>query len=240
MKAHDASEKIVKWIAAKVKEAGAKGVVIGMSGGVDSSVAAVLAKRALGKNMLGLMLPCDSNPKDAKLAKLVAKKFGIPTKKIELTAVFRKFKRILPAADKKTLGNLKARLRMSVLYYFANKYRYLVLGASNRSEIWVGYFTKHGDGAADLLPLGGFYKTQVVELARYLGLPKEIIKARPSAGLWKGQSDEKEIGMSYAALDMVLWLMENGRQKKSPRTQKVAEMIKRSKHKRKMPEIFYI
>jgi len=240
MKAHEASEKIEKWIAAKVREAGARGVVIGMSGGIDSSVAAVLAKRALGKNVLGLALPCESNPKDAKLARLVAKKFGIRTEKIDLTPVFRKFKKLLPAADKKTLGNLKARLRMSVLYYFANKYRYLVMGASNKSELWIGYFTKHGDAAADFMPLGGLYKTQVIAIAKYLGIPQEIIKAKPSAGLWKGQTDEKEIGMSYAAIDMILWLMENNRQKKSPRTQKVAEMIRRSKHKRKMPEIFYI
>jgi len=240
MKAHEASEKIARWLAAKVSEADAKGVVIGMSGGIDSSVAVVLAKRALGKNVLGLILPCESNPKDAKLAQLVAKKFGISTKKIDLTTIFRKFRKILPAADRKTLGNLKARMRMSVLYYFANKHHYLVLGASNKSELWIGYFTKHGDAAADVMPLGGLYKTQVFELAKHLGIPKEIIKAKPSAGLWKGQSDEKEIGMGYAALDMILWLMENGKQKKSPRTAKVLGMIKHSKHKRKMPEIFYI
>jgi NAD+ synthase len=233
----DTSDRIEKWLATKVKETNAKGVVVGMSGGVDSSVVAAIAKRALGKNVLGVILPCDSNPKDAKFAQLVAKKFGIETRRINLTPVFRQFRKSLPPGGKKIHGNLKARLRMAALYYFANKHNYLVLGTSNRSELWIGYFTKHGDAAADLEPIGGLYKTQIVELAKHLGIPKEIIKAKPSAGLWKGQTDEKEIGMGYGQLDLILWSMENGKQQTSRQAAKVMDMINRSRHKRKMPEI---
>ncbi|MEM5872047.1 MAG: NAD+ synthase [Candidatus Aenigmatarchaeota archaeon] len=237
MNPEEISKKIETWIKNKVKEAGARGVVLGLSGGVDSAVSAILARKAVGKKALALLLPCESKKMDEKLAKIVIKKFDIKYEKIDLTPIFKHFKKILPKADKKTLGNLKARLRMAVLYYYANKYRYLVLGTSNRSEIWMGYFTKYGDGACDILPLGGLYKTQVIELAKYLEVPKEILNASPSAGLWRGQTDEREIGMSYSQLDLILWEMESGKLRKSRLNDLVRQMIEKSRHKRKMPDI---
>ncbi|MCK4335256.1 MAG: NAD(+) synthase, partial [Candidatus Aenigmarchaeota archaeon] len=178
--------KIEGWIRSKVREAGAKGVVLGMSGGVDSSVVAVLADRALGKKSLALILPCESDKKDRERAKLVAKRSGIKTKEIDLSVVFNSLKKLLPEADRKTLGNLKSRLRMLALYHFANKYSYLVLGTSNKSELKIGYVTKYGDSAVDLEPIGDLYKTQVVELAKHLQIHEEILKSGPTAGLWKG------------------------------------------------------
>lgn len=237
MNPEEISKKIETWIKNKVKEAGARGVVLGLSGGVDSAVSAILARKAVGKKALALLLPCESKKMDEKLAKIVIKKFDIKYEKIDLTPIFKHFKKILPKADKKTLGNLKARLRMAVLYYYANKYRYLVLGTSNRSEICMGYFTKYGDGACDILPLGGLYKTQVIELAKYLEVPKEILNASPSAGLWRGQTDEREIGMSYSQLDLILWEMESGKLRKSRLNDLVRQMIEKSRHKRKMPDI---
>ncbi len=232
--------KIEEWIRAKTKEAGAKGCVVGMSGGVDSSVVAVLAKKALADRMLGLILPCESDSKSKECALLVAKKFGIRTKEIDLSDAFRSLKKILPGSDKKTVGNLKARLRMLVLYYFANTYRYLVLGTSNKSELMIGYVTKYGDSAVDLEPIGDLYKTEVLQLAKYLGIPEEIINAKPTAGLWKGQTDEKEIGMSYETLDGILKTLETGKNcEKFERNlvEKVKRMVKAGEHKRRMPEI---
>jgi len=234
--------RIEKWIASKVKEAGAKGAVVGMSGGLDSSVTAVLAKRALGKNVLGLVMPCDSCPGDAHRASLVAKKFGIKKENVNLTRAFELLNKTLPEADKKTVGNLKARLRMAVLYYFANNHNYLVLGTSNKSELAIGYFTKHGDSAADIEPLGDLYKTRVTELAKFLNLPKSVIEAKPSAGLWEGQTDEKELGMDYGKLDKILEAIDKGKTEVIEREgiEKVKKMIKKSEHKKRMPDVCVI
>jgi NAD+ synthase len=232
-------EKIENWIGLKVKESGAKGCVVGMSGGVDSSVVAILAKRSLAKGTLGLILTCESDPEDSKKAKLVAEKFWIETREIDLTGVFRSLKNLLPEVDRKTLGNMKARMRMLVLYYFANKYKYLVLGTSNRSELRIGYVTKYGDSGVDLEPIGDLYKTQVIELAKHLGIPKEIIESPPTAGLWKGQTDREEIGIGYENLDLILEAIDKGEEKKlDPKVLgKVKEMIRRNEHKRRSPEV---
>jgi NAD+ synthase len=240
MKPSEIRDKIEIWIKSKMNEAGASGVVVGMSGGVDSSVVAALAKRALGSaKVLGLILLCGSDAKDGERAKMAAKKFGIRTDEVNLTPAFCELAETLPQADKKTLGNLKSRLRMLTLYYYANRNNYLVLGTSNKSEIAVGYFTKYGDSAADLEPIGGLYKTQVIELAKHLGIPKEITDAIPTAGLWEGQTDESEIGMSYAELDLILKTAERGKEVEAERGKiiRVREMIKKSVHKRKLPEV---
>jgi len=233
------SEKIGNWISAKVREANARGVVFGMSGGVDSSVTAVLAERALEGKALGLVMPCESDTKDLANARLVAEKFSIRTQYVDLTPVFQMLKKTLPDSDEKTLGNLKARLRMTTLYHFANKNNYLVLGTSNKSEIAIGYFTKYGDSGADILPLGDLYKTQVIELAKHLGIHDEIIKAAPTAGLWKGQTDEQEIWMDYPTLDSILEAAEMGRDAEAGRENilRVKELVKGSTHKRQMPEV---
>ncbi|MFH1237231.1 MAG: NAD+ synthase [Candidatus Aenigmatarchaeota archaeon] len=239
-KMSDICNRIEMWLETKLAESSASGVVIGLSGGVDSSVVAALAKRALGnQRVLGLILPCESDVKDAQRARALAKKIGIKTDTVDLTTSFRCFSDALPEADKKTLGNLKSRLRMLTLYYYANRNNLIVLGTSNKSEIAIGYFTKHGDAAADLEPIGGLYKTQVLELAKHIEIPEEIVKAVPSAGLWDGQIDEDEIGMSYAELDSILKAVEGNRDPETTKEKmaRVAEMIKKSSHKRKLPEV---
>lgn len=185
-------------------------MVVGMSGGVDSSVVAVLAKRGLGDGVLGLIMPCHSDPTDVEHARRVAAKFGIKTEYVDLTPVFDRLVEALPPGDRVATGNLKARLRMAVWYYFANSRNYLVAGAGNKSEIKCGYFTKYGDGGVDLLPLGDLLKMQVRELARELGIPDEIIVKPPSAGLWEGQTDEGEMGITYEELDRALMAIESG------------------------------
>jgi NAD+ synthase len=239
-KMSDISNRIEVWLETKLAQSGANGVVIGLSGGVDSSVVAALASRALGnQRVLGLILPCDSNSKDAERARIVAKNLGIKTDTVDLAPAFRCFGDALPEADKKTLGNLKSRLRMLTLYYYANMNNSLVLGTSNKTEIAIGYFTKYGDSAADLEPIGGLYKTQVLELAKHIEIPEEIISSPPTAGLWDGQTDESEIGMSYAELDDILKAVERGRDYEAAKEKmaRVAEMIKKSSHKRKLPEV---
>ncbi len=229
------ADKISDWIRERVEEAGAKGVVVGLSGGVDSSTAAVLAKRALGDGVLGLIIPCHSDPTDIEHARLVAAKFGIETEYVDLTPVFDRLLDALPQGSRLARGNLKPRLRMATLYYFANNLHYLVMGTGNKSEIKVGYTTKYGDSGVDLLPLGDLLKTQVRELARELGIPEEIIAKPPSAGLWEGQTDEGEMGITYEELDRVLLAIESGDTSKcNPEAlELVRGMIAASEHKRK-------
>ncbi len=232
------TEEIANWIKNKVEEANAKGAVIGMSGGVDSSLAAVLCKKALGDNLLGILMPCHSNPSDLEHAKIVAEKFGIPTQTVDLTEIYDKLLKTLPDGNQIAKANLKPRLRMLVLYYFANKLGYIVAGTGNKTEIMVGYFTKYGDGGVDIEPIGGLYKTQVRELAKELGIPEEIITKPPSAGLWEGQTDEGEMGITYEELDKILQALEKGDTEglDPEKVEKVKQMIRKSEHKRKPPE----
>jgi NAD+ synthase len=233
-------KKIVFWIKEKVALCRTKGLVLGLSGGIDSCVAAALAKEALGRSkVLALLLPCHSHKSDLKDAKAVARKFGISTKVIDLTKVYDALVKILPPADRMTQANIRPRLRMIVLYYFARKLNYLVCGTSNKSEIMAGYFTKYGDGASDIIPLGDLYKTQVRKLARELKIPQAIIDKAPTAGLWPGQTDEAEMGISYPELDDILCCLEKGKRRVLPRksVEKVKRMIKASVHKRQMPVV---
>jgi len=228
------AERISSWIRERVEEARAEGVVLGMSGGIDSSLTAVLAKKELGDGVLGVIMPCHSNPTDMEHARLVAAKFGIETEYVDLTSVFDRLLEALPPGDRMAEGNLKARLRMAVLYYFANSRNYLVVGSGNRSEIKCGYFTKYGDGGADILPLGRLLKKQVRELARELGIPEEIIVKPPSAGLWEGQTDEGEMGISYDELDSILVAIESGDTSECNQEAlaRVRAMVAASQHKR--------
>ncbi|MCD6082543.1 NAD+ synthase [Candidatus Aerophobetes bacterium] len=234
------SEKIAKWIKDKVQEAGAEGVVFGLSGGLDSSVVACLVRKALEDKALGLIMPCHSDPTDEKYALLVAKRFSIRTRRVDLGAVYEEFLKVLPPGRRVSLANLKPRLRMITLYYFANELNYLVAGTGNKSEISTGYFTKYGDGGVDILPIGGLLKTQVRKLAKELRIPEEIIRRAPTAGLWEGQTDEDELGLSYEDLDRAILAIESGRRGNlaSAIMDKVEGLIKRSAHKRSPIPVF--
>lgn len=234
--------RIVNWIRKKVKKAKKRGIVLGLSGGVDSCVTAILSKKAVGNNLLSLILPCRSTKEDLEDAKSIAKKFKLKTKIIDLTKIYNELLEILPKADRLTYGNLMPRLRMLILYYFANKLNYLVCGTTNKSEMSIGYYTKFGDGATDILPLGDLLKSEVKKLAKDLGIPERIINKTPSAGLWPGQTDESEMGITYSELDDILERIENKKRQilSKEKVSKVKEMIKNSKHKRQLPEICYI
>ncbi len=232
------ADRIIAWIGEKVSEAKCKGVVFGLSGGLDSSVVGVLCKRAFPENTLGVIIPCYSDEIDIAHAQAVARKFQIQTTTIALEGAFDSLLKLLPdeydpATKRLAEANVKVRLRMITLYYLANRLRYLVVGTSNRSELSVGYFTKYGDGAADILPLGNLVKSQVRQLAIYLGIPEEIIEKPPSAGLWAGQTDEGEMGITYLELDRYLISGEAGEETK----QRVDAMVEGSAHKRSTPAI---
>jgi NAD+ synthase len=203
------ADRLVSWIGEQVASAGCGGAVFGMSGGLDSSVTAALCRRAFPEHCLGVLLPCYSSPEDGEHARLVADRFSIPTRTVVLDGVLDALLAVLPPEEAagcspRVKANLKVRLRMITLYYFANRLGYLVVGSSNRSELATGYFTKYGDGEVDIMPLGGLVKGQVRELARFLDVPQPIIDKPPSAGLWPGQTDEEELGFSYEELDRYL------------------------------------
>jgi len=232
-------EKLISWIRDKVLTAGCKGIVVGMSGGLDSSVLAVLCQRAFPQNMLGVLMPCHSSQEDEEHAQIVASKFSVPTKIVVLDTVFDTLLKALPSdrveptVSRLAEANLKVRLRMLTLYYAANQLKYMVVGSSNRSELSTGYFTKYGDGGVDIMPLGNLVKGQVRELASFLGIPQQIIDKPPSAGLWQGQTDEGELGFSYEELDHYLVTGEASNELR----EKIESMIAASNHKRLPPPV---
>lgn len=239
MDAERQAQKLVVWIREKVLAAGCQGVVLGMSGGLDSSVGAVLCHRAFPQSTLGVIMPCHSIDEDKAQALGVANQFSIPTKTVVLDSVFDSLLKILPddkpepSINQLIRANLKTRLRMLTLYYIAKQLNYIVAGSSNRSEITIGYFTKYGDGGVDIMPLGNLVKGEVRELARYLEIPQEIIDKPPSAGLWEGQTDEGEMGLSYETIDRYILEGEAPEELKK----KIEAMIAASEHKRSMPPI---
>jgi len=233
------AEKLVSWIREQVSAAGGKGIVVGISGGLDSSVLVVLCHRAFPQNTLGVLMPCHSCQEDEEHARAVADKFAIPTQMVVLDSVLDTLRNVLPAggndpdAQRLAEANLKARLRMLTLYYFANRLNYIVAGASNRSELAIGYFTKYGDGGVDIMPLGSLVKGQVRKLASFLGIPQKIIDKPPSAGLWSGQTDEGELGFSYEELDRYLVSGEASSQLR----EKIESMMSAARHKSLLPPI---
>jgi NAD+ synthase len=235
-------DQIARWLGEYVAATSADGFVFGLSGGVDSATAAALAAKAVGSaSVLAAILPCHSQPIDARLAHQVADTFSIPTVTVHLDDVFDALIENLPPTEHRlAAANMKPRLRMTTLYYLAQTYNYLVLGSGNKSEMMVGYSTKYGDSGVDLLPLGDLYKTEVWELARDLGVPDEVVQRPPSAGLWPGQTDEEELGITYRELDRVLTAVEaRGTAQIPPATlDRVHRLIANSVHKRAMPPIF--
>ena len=198
---------IKDFIKTYVENSKCNGVVIGLSGGVDSALMAVLCKQVLGKeNTRCIFLPDESTPKkDTEHCELIAKKFDLQYETKNITGLVKEStKYCVIKPDKYALANIKARLRMTLLFEYANMTKSLVCGTSNKSELLVGYFTKYGDGGVDIMPLGDLYKTQIWELSRYLKLPSELVDKPPSAGLWEGQSDEAELKLSYVKLDKIL------------------------------------
>ncbi|MEA3341466.1 MAG: NAD(+) synthase [Chloroflexota bacterium] len=238
------SDRVAAWLRERLINANAEGFVCGLSGGVDSAAVAALAARAVGpERVLAALMPCHSIVEDARLGQLVADTFDIPTITVALNAAYDALTAALPPSKHRlAAANIKPRLRMTALYYLAQSRNYLVLGSGNKTELAIGYFTKWGDGGADLLPLGDLDKTGVWNLARELGVPREVVERAPSAGLWPGQTDEGEMGITYRELDRVLAAIEAGDVSGiEPATlEKVRGMVARSEHKRAMPPVFRV
>ena len=214
------TNEISNWIRERVTSAGCRGVVFGLSGGLDSAVMAGIAMRAVPEASLGVIMPCHSDPVDVEDAMACARTFNLPVIVCDLSDQYDRQLQLMdsllsscdapsmaalaqaePSRLRLTRANLKPRLRMTVLYYYANLLNLLVAGTTNRSELKVGYFTKHGDGGSDIMPLGGLVKWHVRDVAAYLGVPRRIIEKPPTAGLWTGQTDEGEMGVTYEQLD---------------------------------------
>jgi NAD+ synthase len=211
----EVEKRITRFIEDYVGDSGLKGIVLGLSGGIDSSTVAALSALAIsGNRVLGLMLPEKEtrNIQDIKHAELVAETFKIKTETIDITGTLETFYKLTPVfspTDKLSKGNIKARTRMIYTYYYANRLNMLVVGSSDKSETMMGYFTKWGDVAADISPIMDLYKTQVRKLAEYLGVPKAIVARPASPTLWPGQLAEDELGMKYELLDLILYGLEH-------------------------------
>ncbi len=246
----DIETRVKRFIKSYIDSSGAEGIILGMSGGIDSNTIAALSALAIGGDkVLGLMLPEKEtyNPKDIDDAKVVAEKFGIQTQICEITPALEGFYKSIPIFDpveRLCKGNIKARTRMIYIYYHANKLNRIVCGSSDKSETMMGYFTKWGDVAADIAPIMDLYKTQVRKLAEYIGIPTELAMKPSTPALWPNQSAEGELGIRYEVLDLILFGIERfmapqeiAEQLKIEQTQ-VEEVKKRwlgVEHKRRMP-----
>ncbi len=240
---------IENFIRQKVEESGGNGVVIGLSGGIDSAVVAKLCADAVGpEKVLCIFMPSPTTCQQDRLdAESFSQSLGIPFKVVEVAPAVEAFRDMLPSPDRRECtGNLTARCRMIVLYHHAWLTGRVVMGTSNKSELLTGYFTKFGDGGSDFCPIGDLYKTEVRQLAREIGVPDAIIDKAPSAGLWEGQTDEGELGITYDDLDQVLFGFERSLGDAAvaaetgvplERVQKVRAMHLRTAHKRKTPLI---
>jgi NAD+ synthase len=210
----EVEKRIKRFIREYVENAEADGIVLGMSGGIDSGTVAALSALSIGGDrVLGLMLPEEEtySSKDIEDSKIVAEKFGLKTEKCDITPVLNNFYKTIPIfdpADRLCKGNIKARTRMIYLYYYANKLNRIVCGSSDKSETMMGYFTKWGDVAADISPLMDLYKTQVRKLAAHLGFPAELAAKPSTPALWPDQLAETELGVKYEKLDLILYGLE--------------------------------
>jgi NAD+ synthase len=239
---------LVAFIKDCVRKAGFRNAVVGVSGGLDSAVVLALCRKALGAgHTFALLLPYRASaPESTTHGRAVCRKFKVPFEVIDISPAVDAYFDRCPAESKLQVGNKCARERMSVLYDHSVRKKALVAGTSNKSELLVGYSTQFGDSAAAFQPIGDLYKTQVVELARHLGVPAEIIDKKPSADLWPGQTDEGEIGIAYKDLDILLHLMVDMRWDEGeiiergyplPLIRRVKKLIVHSQFKRTMPPI---
>ncbi|MGL5618002.1 MAG: NAD(+) synthase [Metamycoplasmataceae bacterium] len=188
---------LVSWLRKEVKKTGAKGVIVGISGGIDSALVGAIAKEAFPDDSLGILLPISDRVNDLNQGLELCKTIDLDYQIINLKDNFKSLSKKLNLTNNLTNANLQARLRMLTLYAIAQEKSYLVLGTDNYAEFYLGYFTKYGDGACDLLPIIHLHKSEVFEIAKLLKLPNSIINKAPSAGLWDNQEDEKELGFSY-------------------------------------------
>ena len=238
------NDSIVTFLKEKIKE---KRAVIGLSGGIDSSLTAFFLSKAIDRSkILGLILPDSTStpPEDIRDSINLANMLGIEWKLIYIDEIVSSYTKKFNSYDKRSLGNLKARIRMSILYFFANDLDALVVGTGDKSEIYLGYFTKYGDGGVDILPIGDLYKTEVRETAAYFGLPKDIVLKKSSPRLWPGQTAEDELGLTYEEADKILYEYLDLRVDKNELLMKygdlakrVLELIENSEHKRSLPPI---
>lgn len=236
-------ERIPAFIRRQTEQAGLPNLVVGLSGGIDSSLAAALGVIAVGaEHVLGVMLPYrESHPDSLAHAQEVAAHLGINHRVIDISPmVDAYFAANEPDADPLRRGNRKARERMCVLFDLSAKHRALVVGTGNKSELLVGYVTQHGDGACAFEPIGHLYKTEVYALARRLCLPQSVITKAPTADLWHGQTDEDEMGITYARLDEILYHLVDLREENpagfsAAELDKVRGMVARSEFKRHLP-----
>ena len=243
-------KRVCRFIKEYVEKAGAQGIVLGLSGGVDSATAAALSSKAIGgKNVLALMLPEKETfkRKDIDDAKIIADQFQLQTQTIDMTDVLKSFYQGIPAfdlVDRLCKGNIKARTRMIFLYYYANKQNRIVCGTSDKSETMMGYFTKWGDAAADIAPIIDIYKLQVRKLACHLGIPEKLALKPSTPALWPNQLAESELEINYETLDLILYGLERFMKSKEIANQlnlelTIVDKIKKrwisNEHKRRMP-----
>lgn len=236
------------FIREETRKAGFDRAILGLSGGLDSTVCAYLAVKALGpRRVLALIMPYKNLDQEGLAhARLVAGLLKLQTREVDISPQIDLYFASFPADNPVLRGNKMARERMSILYDFSAREKALILGTSNKTELLIGYGTIHGDMACGINPMGDLYKTQVRELGRHLKIPDEILTKKPTAGLWPGQTDEGEIGLSYEELDRILYLLVDRRQKpeevvkagfERKKVRRIMEMIKRSEFKRKMPPV---
>ena len=239
---------LVEFLRENFKKAGFSKAVLGLSGGIDSALVAYLLRDALGKeNVLAIMMPYkSSNPDSLNHAKLVVEDLKINAKTIEITNMIDAYFKNEKDASSLRMGNKMARERMSILFDYSSKENALVVGTSNKTEIYLGYSTQFGDSACALNPIGDLYKTNIWDLSRYLKIPNELIEKKPSADLWEGQTDEQEMGLTYKEADQVLYRMleENktveevlGEGFNKDLVDNIVRRMNRSEYKRRMPLI---